>query len=81
MPRVCEGLAGVEHFELGELIRVRLHQIAHAPHDPAALGRGQTAPDLGVECLLRGARRTIRMLAVPGRHLRNDLAGGRIVDL
>ena len=44
--RVADGVAGVGHLELGQLLEVRVDRVGEAAQQPAAVGRGHLAPGL-----------------------------------
>jgi hypothetical protein len=70
-------LAVVERLELGQLVRVLLHEVGELEHQPRPGCRGQLAP-LALERPAGGLNRAIDVLRSGVGDLGDRLAGGRV---
>jgi hypothetical protein len=77
-PRDRDRLAVIQRLQLGQLVGVIQDQVTDPPDDPAALGRGQSAPRPVIEGSARGADRPVDVLGVALGDAGERLAGGRI---
>ena len=77
--RLLQGFADIARFHLRQIVKARLHDLAHARQDAAPFGGVERAP-CAVERILRGFDGVIHIVSSAGRHGADGLASRGVFD-
>src|SRR5262249_38255627 len=80
LARVRHRLAVVERFQLGELVGMLLEQVAEPPDQPRAVTGRHARPRTILEGAPCRGDSQIDIGLLAGRHVRDDLLSGRVLD-